>query len=84
MASLTIHNLDDNIKKHLQINARNHNCSIEDEVKLLLKQVFFPAKIQKKLGSRLHQQIIELTNGVELELPERSLPRSAPNFSENS
>ncbi|MDP3877760.1 MAG: hypothetical protein Q8Q50_12335 [Methylobacter sp.] len=36
----------------------------------------------KKLGSYLHQHVMELTGGVELELPERSLPRPAPDFSD--
>ena len=35
---------------------------------------------QKNLGSHLREQIMEITDGIELELPARSLPRTAPNF----
>jgi hypothetical protein len=61
-----------------------HNCSIDEEVSRILKQALFSTEQPKKLGSYLHQQVMELTGGVELALPERSLPRSAPDFSEKS
>ena len=84
MTTLTVHNVDDAIKDQLEINAIQHNCSIEEEVCRILKQALFSSEQPQKLGSYLHQQIMELTGGVELELPERSLPRSAPDFSEKS
>jgi len=84
MTTLTLHNIDDKINACLQINAAKHNCTIEDEINRILKRALLPDKTQKKLGSRLHQQIIALTNGVELELPKRSQPRLAPDFSENT
>lgn len=83
MATLTVHNLDEAIKKQLQLNAKQHDCSIEEEVRRILTQALFPTE-NKKLGSYLHQQIMELTGGVELELPKRSLPRPAPDFNENA
>jgi plasmid stability protein len=84
MTTLTVHNLDDAMEKQLQISAKQHNCSTEEEVYRILKQAFFPIENQKNLGSRLHRQILALTDGVELELPVRSLPRAAPDFSENN
>jgi len=84
MTTLIVHNLDDAMEKQLQANARQHNCSTEEEVYRILKKALFPAKSQKNLGSQLHQQIIELTQGAELEIPMRSLLRTAPDFSENS
>ncbi|MFU8789546.1 MAG: FitA-like ribbon-helix-helix domain-containing protein [Methylobacter sp.] len=80
MTVLTVHNLDDAIEKQLEINALKHHCSIEEEVCRILKQALLPAEKQKKLGSYLHQHIIAVNAGVELELPTRSLPRSAPDF----
>ncbi|MFI3158440.1 MAG: hypothetical protein QX199_20040 [Methylococcaceae bacterium] len=77
MATLTVHNLDDAMEKQLQISAKQHNCSKEEEVYRILKQALFPVENQKNLDSRLHRQILALTNGVELELPVRSLPRAA-------
>jgi plasmid stability protein len=84
MTTLTVHNLDDAMEKQLQISAKQHNCSTEEEAYRILKQALFPIENQTNLGSRLHRQILALTNGVELELPARSLPRAAPDFSENN
>jgi len=80
MTTLTVHNLDDAIEKQLQINAKQHNCSTEEEVYRILKKALFPMDKQKNLGSHLREQIMEITDGIELELPARSLPRTAPNF----
>jgi len=84
MTTLTVHNIDDAIKDQLEINAIQHNCSIDEEVCRILKQALFSTEKPKKLGSYLHQQIMELTGGVELALPERSRPRPPPDFSEES
>ncbi len=84
MTTLTVHNLDDAMEKQLQISAKQHNCSTEEEAYRILKQALFPIENQKNLGSRLHRQILALTHGVELELPARSLPRAAPDFSESN
>ena len=80
MTILTVHNLDDAMEKQLQIKAKQHNCSTEEEVYRILKKALFPKNKQKNLGSRLHEQIMEITTDIELELPARSLPRTAPNF----
>lgn len=86
MTTLTVHNLDDALEKQLQIRAKQHNCSTEEEVYRILKQALFPTEPPQNLGSRLHRQILALTEGVEMELqlPARSLPREAPDFSENN
>ena len=84
MTTLTVHNLDDAMEKQLQIKAKQHNCSTEEEAYSILKGALFPLEKQKNLGSRLHDQIMELTNGIELEVPTRSFPRTAPDFSDNT
>lgn len=78
MTTLTVHDIDETIQNRLQQNALKHNCSIEEEVRRILKQALLPIEPQKKFGSYLHQHIMELSGGIELELPKRSLPRSAP------
>jgi len=80
MTTLTVHNLDDAMEKQLQIKAKQHNCSAEEEVYRILKKALFPKDQQKNLGSRLHEQIMEISNGIELELTARSLPRTVPDF----
>jgi plasmid stability protein len=47
MITLTVHNIDDAIKDQLEINARQHNCSVEEEVCRILKQALFSTKPQK-------------------------------------
>ena len=51
-----------------------------EEVYRILKKALFPKDKQKNLGSRLYEQIMEITKGIELELLARSLPRKAPDF----
>jgi len=80
MTTLTVRNLDNAMEKQLQIKAKQHNCSTEEEVYRILKKALFPKDKKKNLGSRLHEQIMEISNGIELELPASSLPRAAPNF----
>ena len=80
MTTLTVHNLDDAMEKQLQIKAKQHNCSPEEEAYRILKRSLFPLEKQKKIGSSLHEQIMELTSGIDLEAPTRSLPRTAPDF----
>jgi len=80
MTHFTVHNLDDAMQKQLQIKAKQHNHSTEEEVYRILKKALFPKVEQKNLGTSLHEQIMEITNGGELELSARSLPRSAPDF----
>jgi len=52
MTTLTVHNLDDALEKQLQISAKQHNCSTEEEVYRILKQALFPIENQTNLGSR--------------------------------
>ena len=84
MTTLTINNFNDAMEKQLQIKAKQHNRSTEDEIYHILKKALFPIENKKKLGSILHAQIMEITSGIDLELPNRSLPRTAPDFSNTS
>ncbi len=81
MTTLTVNNLDDAMEKQLEINAKQHNRSTEEEVYRILKKALFPTE-PKNLGSLLHKQIMELTQDVDLEIPARSHPRTASDFSE--
>ncbi|QTR48080.1 plasmid stabilization protein [Thiothrix litoralis] len=81
MAMLTIRNLDDDLKTQLRIRAAQHGLSMEEEVRRILQQILAPQTPQKGFGTRVHQRVMALSNGVDLPLPKRSLPRSAPDFS---
>ena len=80
MATLTIRNLEDSIKGMLRLNAARHGWSMEEEVRKILRQACctpdFPG-----LGSRLVDRFAVL-GGAELPAGKHSLPRQAPDFSE--
>lgn len=81
MAMLTIRNLDDDVKKRLRSRAAKHGCSMEEEARQILRRALSGKTPQKGLASRIHQKVMETTGGLELELPARSQPRPAPDFS---
>lgn len=81
MATLTIRNLDDNIKAALRLRAARHGHSMEEEARLILKQAVQSPPIDKGLGTRIHRRFAAL-GGIELPLPERKPSRSPPDFSD--
>ena len=81
MASITIRNLDDKIKSRLRIAAARHGCSMEEEVRRILRYTFITEDSPGQLGTRISSRFKNL-GGVELPEPVRSAPRDAPVFSE--
>ncbi len=75
MASITIHNLDNDVKTRLRIRAARHGRSMEEEARLILAQAVDrePAPA-KGLGTALHE-LFKPFGGVDLELPPREPPR---------
>ena len=84
MAMLTIRNLEDDVKKRLRRRAAKHGCSMEEEARQILRQALCGKLPEKGLASRIHQKVMDTTGGLELELPARSQPRPAPDFSGSS
>ncbi len=74
MATLTIRNLDETVKKNLRINAAMHGCSMEEEARRILRGALVQADDKKGLGSRIHERFAKI-GGVDLALPARSMPR---------
>ncbi|MEN8166661.1 MAG: plasmid stabilization protein [Pseudomonadota bacterium] len=81
MAMLTIRNLDEEVKGRLRMRAAQHGCSMEEEARKILRQALSGKAPEKGLASRIHQRVMKTTGGLELELPSRSQPRPAPDFS---
>ena len=79
MASITIRNLDDEVKTRLRVRAAGNGRSMEEEARLILREA-----VGRKLGSRNLASIIRShfgpSNGVDLELPPREPPREPPSF----
>lgn len=78
MASITIRNLDDDLKERLRVRAAQNGHSMEEEVRHILRQV---------VGGTTGPQLLHLSralfgpeHGVELALPSRSADRPAPDF----
>ncbi len=77
MATLTIRNLDEDVKARLRIEAAQHGHSMEEEVRSILRRVLSKPSSVRGLGSRI-QQRFSAVGGAELELPPRTdPPRSA-------
>jgi len=81
MASITIRNLDENIKARLRIAAARHGCSMEEEVRRILRLTLMAEDRTGQLGTRIHKRFAEL-GGFELSETDRSAPRTAPVFTD--
>ena len=81
MATLTIRNLEDELKARLRVEAAQHGRSMEEEVRSILRQVLNKPPSARGLGSRIHQRFSAL-GGVELELPSRNDPPRAASLPE--
>ncbi len=79
MASITIRNLDDALKRRLRIRAAEHGRSMEEEVREILRQAVGKAAPPKDLGRAIHARFAAL-GGVELALPVRGPMREPPEF----
>lgn len=79
MASITIRNLDDDVKTRLRVRAAEHHRSMEEEARLILRDA---------VGSKPNRRnLVEIVrshfgpeNGVDLELPPRGPGREPPSF----
>lgn len=80
MATLTIRQLDDKLKKRLRVRAAHNGRSMEEEAREILKGALAGRKApEKNLGQIIHERFARL-GGVELELPKREPIREPPDF----
>ena len=80
MASITIRNLDDDVKTRLRMRAAGHGRSMEEEVRLILAEAVEREIVPAKgLGTIIHE-LFKPYGGVELELPPREPAREPPRF----
>jgi len=70
MASITIRNLDEQLKVRLRMQAASHGHSMEEEARVILRGALSRTP-QEGLGSRIRRRFGE-AKGVELELPKRA------------
>ncbi len=79
MASITIRNLDDDVKRRLRVRAAEHGRSMEEEARDILRQVVGQTGAPRNLGQAIHARFAAL-GGVDLALPVRTPMRSTPDF----
>jgi len=79
MSNLTIRNLDETVKANLRLRAAQHQCSMEEEARRILKQAL--QNIEAGLATRIHTRFSDV-GGIELGIPERSAVRKPPSFAE--
>ena len=80
MSILTIRKVDEHLKSRLRITAAEQGVSMEEQVRIILRQALLPNEPKKSLGSRIHQRFTEL-GGIDLKLPLRTASRTPPDFS---
>ena len=79
MATLTIRNLEDDVRDKLRVRAAQHGRSMEDEVRVILRGV-----VSQGSSREVWQRSRELFSGddvIVLSLPDRADDRPIPNFS---
>ena len=79
MASITIRNLDDDVKTRLRVRAAENGRSMEEEVRVILREAVGRKSDSRNLASIIRARFGPL-GGVDLELPPREPAREPPKF----
>lgn len=79
MASITIRNLDDDVKRRLRVRAAENGRSMEEEAREILRHVVGLPSAPKNLGQAIHDRF-SAVGGVDLALPPRGPMRTTPDF----
>jgi plasmid stability protein len=81
MAALSIRDLDDSVREKLRLRAARHGRSMEAEIRLILTTAATEEEPRTDLFSALTERFTQL-GGVDLDLPARTTPPRAADFSE--
>ena len=79
MASITIRNLDDAVKRRLRLRAAERGRSMEEEARDILRRAVGPSPSSENLGARIHRRFAAL-GGTDLDLPPREAMSEPPRF----
>jgi plasmid stability protein len=80
MASITIRNLDEMVKRKLRLRAAQRNRSMEDEARDILRTALAQEPAQAGNLADAIRKRIEPSGGCELSLPARGAMREPPDF----
>lgn len=82
MATITIRNLDETVKRRLQVRAALNGRSMEAEARALLSEMAIKgqsgAALEEDLGTAIHRRFAAV-GGVDLEIPPRQFSSSPAN-----
>jgi plasmid stability protein len=81
MASITIRNLDDDVKTRLRMRAASHSRSMEEEARVILRDAVSVGKFGLRDLVEFTRECFGPLGGVELELPPRGPMREPPDLS---
>ncbi|KZC37667.1 MULTISPECIES: FitA-like ribbon-helix-helix domain-containing protein [Rhodanobacter] len=84
MATMTIRNLDDDLKARLRVRAARHGRSMEEEARSILRAALANC-VEDDSGASLYAAIrahVEPFGGIDLDLPPREPQRDPPDFGE--
>jgi len=79
MASITIRNLEDDLKRRLRVRAAEHGRSMEEEAREILRKVVGEAAPPRDLAASIRARVAPL-GGVDLDLPAREPMREPPHL----
>ena len=79
MANITIRNLDDDVKTRLRKRAAGHGRSMEEEVRVILREAVDRKAGPANLAIAIRARFASF-GGVELEIPPREPMREPPRF----
>ena len=77
MASITIRNLDDDIKQRLRVRAAERGRSMEEEVREILRRVMTEDSPPRDLAVAIRVRVASF-GGIDLDLPVREPMREPP------
>ena len=81
MASITIRNLDDDVKTRLRVCAARHHRSMEEEARVILRNAVSGGQAEPRNLAEFTRECFAPLGGVELELPPRGPMREPPDLS---
>jgi plasmid stability protein len=79
MASITIRNLDDDVKRRLRVRAAEHGRSMEEEARDILRQVVGQTSAPRNLGQAIHARFAAV-GGIDFPQSQRGPMRPSPDF----
>ncbi|MBC6416374.1 MAG: plasmid stabilization protein [Rhodospirillales bacterium] len=79
MASITIRNLDDSLKRRLRVHAAKQGHSMEEEARRILRHAVGEAPRRLNLAAAIRARVASL-DGQEIEVPPREPMRKPPRF----